>query len=435
MKRLDKTALLIITTCLIVLGGIILFGSHQPLQITCENGNNAEISHLGNVTFKFSRAVDQSKVAELWQVEPEITGRWEWKDDRHVTWFASTPLHVAQTFQMSFKAGELGKNGEQLKEEKSWQMKVRLPIILVLKAIEGPGQELYSINLEGNTEPQPFSHTGGNVFDYAPSPDGEQVAMAVRNNQNGIDLWIIKRNGSDQYKLLDCGNDRCTAANWSPVSHEIAYTRESSGLDPKGPKGAPRIWILDLDSGETAPLFSDSQKIGYGPLWSPDGKWLSIWNGVEGGIQIVNRQTGETSLLETESGDTGCWSSDSKTLYFTKLIIGESSFHNVVMKADIQAGTIQTALGGNIAGEGLSYDIPACHPSQHILAASTQPNIKVPGKFLSIFDLDSGATMPVMNDLTKIPGFYSWDPAGDYLLFQMSVVSKEKDDFGNLGVG
>ncbi len=99
------------------------------------------------------------------------------------------------------------------------------------------------------------------------------------------------------------------------------------------------------------------------------------------------------------------------------------------MKADIQAGTIQTTLGGNIAGEGLSYDTPACHPSQHILAASTQPNIKVPGKILSIFDLDSGAATPVMDDLTKIPGFYTWDPAGDHLLFQMSIVSKEKDDF------
>ncbi len=429
MKKLDRTALFVITACQIALGGIILFGSRQPVKIICENPDCAQISPLGKITFKFSRAVDQEKAEALLQTDPAIAGRWEWQDERHATWSAATPLAAGQTLKINFNPGKLGKNGESLEEGIAWEMQVRQPAILALKTADDQGAEVYRFDLTGQGEPMQFSQTDAKVFDFNVAPDGEHVVLSVNNEKNGADLWVIKRDGSGQRKLLDCGSDRCSMATWSPAANEIAYTRESSGLDPQGSKGVPRTWIMDVDSGETAPLFGDNQKTGYGPLWSPDGQWLSVWNGVEGGIQIINRQNGEISLLPTQSGDTGCWSADSSALYYTNLVIGESSFHNVISKADIVNGTIQTVMGGNIAGEGLSYDNPACHPVRNLLAASVQPNPKVPGKNLVVQNLDSGEVIQVMSDLTKFPGNYSWNPGGEYLLFQMNVVSRDKEDF------
>jgi Tol biopolymer transport system component len=242
------------------------------------------------------------------------------------------------------------------------------------------GNELYRIALDGKTEPRQLSQTSGKIIDYSSSLDGEYFIMSIGNDKNGADFWISDRDGSHQHKLLDCGSDRCTTAVWSPLSNEIAYTRESAGLDPNGAKGAPRVWILDVESGETAPLFSDSQKIGYGPVWSPDGKYLSTWNGIAGGVQVVERKTGAITLLQTQSGDTGCWSPDGSALYYTNLIIGQSSFHNVILKADMLQGTIQTVLGSNLEGEGLNYDLPACHPSRNLVAASVQPNARIPAR-------------------------------------------------------
>ena len=429
MKKLDRTALFVISACLVALAGIILYGSRQPVKITCENPDCVQISPLGNIAFKFSRAVDQEKVEALLQTDPAIAGRWEWQDDRHASWSAATPLAAGQTLKISFQTGQLGKNGETLDEVYAWELQVRQPAILALRTINSGGEEVYRIDLTGQEDPVPFSQTGGKVFDFNVAADGERVVLSVNNDKTGVDLWVINRDGSGQRKLLDCGSDRCTRAAWSPAGNEIAYTRESSGLDPQGSKGVPRTWILDVDSGETAPLFDDDQKIGYGPLWSPDSKWLSVWNGVDGGIQIINRQTGEISLLPTQSGDTGCWSADSSALFYTNLVIGESSFHNVINKADIANGTIQTVMGGNLSGEGLSYDNPACHPSRNLLAVSIQPNPKIPGKNLVVQNLDSGEITSVMSDLTKFPGNYSWNPGGEYLLFQMNVVSRDKEDF------
>ncbi len=428
MKKLDKIALSLIAACLVLLGGIILFGSWRPVQVSCANEDCVQISPLGVIAFTFSRAVDPTLTATLWQVEPAISGRWDWQDERHATWSADTPLAAEQSLQMGFKAGEIGKNGGRLEEGRTWQMQVRIPQILALKSAGDLGQELYSIDISGESEAQQLSHTGGKIFNYTPAPDGSQILMAVTNDDSGVDLWIMNRDGSDQLVLLDCGSDRCSTAAWSPVSREIAYTRESAGLDPQGAKGAPRTWLLDVQSGETTPLFEDSQKIGYGPLWSPDGKWLSVWNGIEGGVQIIHRQTGEITLLESSNGDTGCWSADSSALYYANLVVGESAFHNVILKADTKQGTIQTVLGGNIEGEGLSYDNPACHPSRNLIAASIQPNTKIPGKKLAFFDMEGKEESTIMSDLTKFPSFYSWNPGGDYFLFQMSVISKNEED-------
>jgi hypothetical protein len=428
MRKLDKTAILVILLGLSLLGGVILFGDQKPIQITCENKDCSQISPWGSVSFSFSRAVDTDLTAKLWKIEPETEGRWEWQDERHATWYASAALPCNQTIQMTFRAGQIGINGEKLERDQSWQTAVREPLIVVVKNIGGQGQELFTIGIKDNKQLNQLTYTDGKVFNFTPSPDGEQVIFALQNENHGMDFWIINRDGSDQRMLLDCGSDRCSTAAWSPVSQEIAYTRESAGLDPQGAKGAPRIWMLDLDSGETAPLFEDSQKIGYGPIWSPDGKWLSIWNGVEGGVQIINRQSGEITLLESANGDTGCWSADSAILYYANIVVGESAFHNVILKADIHQGTIETILGGNIEGEGLSYDNPACHPSENLVAASIQPNTKIPGKELTIFNLDTQESLPIMSDLTKFPSFYSWHPGGDYFLFQMSVVSKNEED-------
>ncbi len=92
------------------------------------------------------------------------------------------------------------------------------------------------------------------------------------------------------------------------------------------------------------------------------------------------------------------------------------------------AGTIQTALGGNIEGEGLSYDSPACHPLRDLIAVSIQPNTKIPGKHLSIFNMDDSSETPVSSDLTRFASNYSWNPGGDYFLYQLSKVSQNGEE-------
>jgi len=428
MKKIDWLASSVIIVTVLLLIGVILIGNRIPINITCQYPTPCDqVSPFGSVLFEFSRPVLADQIETLWQTNPPVEGKWEWLDNQHVRWSSLKPLPSDQKIVLQFTSGPVGQNGEQVSDVARWEVTIRTPRIIVTRNVEN-GRELFSYGLEDGSPGMQVSHTNGRVFDYQTSPDGESVVFSVLNDLGDIDLWIVQRDGSNQRKLLDCGADRCSTPAWSPVLHELAYTRESAGLDPNGPKGAPRIWILDVKSEQTAPLFSDTQKIGYGPKWSPNGQWLSIWNGSQGGIEVVNRNTGDTFMLESANGDVGCWTQDSQFLYYSNMVSGEAGFRNVILRADISNRSISTILGGNVEGGGFSIGSPVCSPTDQWVVVTLQENVQIPGRQLFLLNPDVKDGISIMDNLSRIPGFYSWTPDGERLVFQLSKLSGNEND-------
>ena len=421
MKKFDKTALLVIAGSLILLIFIILFGSRRPVRVTSSIDDESLVSPWLTLSFEFSKAVDASLAAERWQVEPAIQGQWEWRDDRHATWQAGDPQPAGQILQFGFSAGPIGKDGSQFEQDQQWTVTIRNPLIVTIQTLFDSEPELFITDLDNYAVTEQITFTDGKVFDFTPSPDGEQIIYSVENTSGGLDFWLINQDGSDNQKVLDCADKRCSTAAWSPSTGEIAYTRDDPALDCD-----ERIWLLDIDSGETAPLFENSVKTGYGPKWSPDGKWITYWNERENGIQLVERTSGEIHLLESYNGDTGCWSPDSTIFYYTNTILGETAFHNVILEADIENNTIETILGSDIDASGLNYENPECKMNQNMLVVSTQPNTNIPGKGLAAIDPETKKSTMIINDLTRIPSSYSWSLDGDYLLFQLGEVKADE---------
>jgi WD40 repeat protein len=60
-------------------------------------------------------------------------------------------------------------------------------------------------------------------------------------------------------------------ASWSPDGKQIAF----AATDPSLTGGRMRIWVVDADGGEPAPLTSDAS-IYTGAAWSPDGRWIAF---------------------------------------------------------------------------------------------------------------------------------------------------------------
>ena len=418
MKQIDKTILPVILVLLLLLAGVILFGQLLPIKVQCNfPASSEEISPYGSLEFTFSRQVDKEKAEQLLQTKPEIQGRWIWIDNKHTQWYALEPLPSGQEVTFQFPSGTAGKNGGKIKQSYTWTARVRTPRILAIKTLEN-GKELFSYDINENPAETQLSSTQGRVFDYDVSPDGERIIFSAENDSKGMDLWIVNRDGSGQELFLDCGTERCSTPAWSPDMQEIAYSRESPESGNEMSRGFNRIWIMAVNSGQTVPLFSDPLISGSEPIWSPDGNWLSIWISSSERIQVVNRKTGQAFLLETANGDTGSWSADSQSLYFPNMISGNAGFRYVVLQADIHTQLIKIIIGSNVEGEGLSYYRPVSSPLGGWVVVKAQVNTNIPGSQLMMINITTNEEVLISDDVSLIPSYCSWTPAGEYLVYQ-----------------
>jgi Tol biopolymer transport system component len=422
MKPLDRSALLVIFIALAVLASLIASQSLIPVYVTCSNATNCEsISLEGSVTFSFSRPVISQKIEQAFSTNPATPGRWIWKDKHHAQWIALSSIQSPNQITFHFNKSNVGENNESLAKDYEWQAAIRTPQVLYIS--NSDIQEIFKVDPTDPTNPVQLTHTDNRIFDFQPSTDGEFIVFSVINDQKGIDFWIMDRDGTDQHKLIDCGGDRCSAPNWSLQTGEIAYSREQAPVTSTSPRGAPRPWIYNLSTGDTYPLFSDSQKIGYGPVFSPDGEWISLWNGIDGGILILNRASQETYLLPTASGDTGSWTHDGKSLYYEGIVIGETNYHSTILRAEIDSQKTTTILGNNLDLSGYNYRTPTWNPAGLGLAIAVQPNPKIPGMEVWLVSPDGEKLQTISSDMSSIASFFDWSQDGQKLIFKVDTLS------------
>jgi len=99
---------------------------------------------------------------------------------------------------------------------------------------------------------------------------------------------------SDLYRFRAVG-----AVEISPDSHRIAYTVT---MHDRPGRPYSQVWIMDLSSGQSSRV-GDEKESTSGPLWSPDGKWLSFTGGEgdQSGLWVAHADsTGPTFLASMQ---------------------------------------------------------------------------------------------------------------------------------------
>lgn len=214
------------------------------------------------------------------------------------------------------------------------RIKPKLREIIVSYAHGNNKLQLYRLNEDGSSRRR---ITDGKHDCMMPvwSPDGQKIAY-VQQTKEGLDLWLCDPDGSNHKQLTQSGNNR--VPSWLPDSKHLVWmvskpskrkedpasnsqlqimnteTKESRRLfsdaqqtkfsnampvvSPKGNKvafvsnrgGSSRVWLSNLDGSDAKPIspvatekhktldLPIEQKV---PSWSPDGKWIAHWEGVE----------------------------------------------------------------------------------------------------------------------------------------------------------
>lgn len=333
LSPLDKAAaaVMLVVAGLIVV--VILFAGQAGVRVTASSFEGGLIGPLQIITLTFSEPVDPAMAESLFDIQPSMEGTFRWVDSRTLQFASAQPFELGTVYELTLRSGILSQDQHELKHDVSWDFQIRPPLVAYLNT-QNQQSSIWVTDLSA-AQTRPLTDESVKVIGFDSSRDGEFIIFYSTNIQGGIDLWRVSRAGNDMAVLMDCGRDRCTAPAISPDGMRVAYSRELAGPGPDLPYGSPRVWVLDLQSGQNAPVYEDQQVLGYNPIWSPSGTQLASYDGLADQIRLLDMESGSQYIFPSNTGGSMTWSPDGTKFLFTEAEQSEAGVRTLVRMADL----------------------------------------------------------------------------------------------------
>lgn len=421
-KNIDKTGM---TLCILLL--ISLVGCQNTTQVKCLNDQNCqEVSPYISVFFQFSKTIDPEIIESAWFIDPYRPGRFIWVNNHTVKWTADHPYKPGEKVTIGFLPTVLGNEETFFENEPVWQTTIRQPAVL-FTSLNHNGQELFLLEPYTNKERVQITNTDGKILEYADSNDGEKIAFTVSNSEGGVDIWVWDRQLDKSSLFMKCEENTCGSLSWSPDDTSIILTEHPVDQISTSPNRLPRIFILDVISGEKNYLLPDKELFGYDPDWSPNGEWITYRLGLDQGIKAVNLIDSGSFFLNSSGGNSGCWSSDSQKFFYSSLNDFDDKNHaemlsSSLFQADISKMEILPIPYEEKDASGISFLNPVCHPQDDGFLVYVQPSMNIPGRALWWMSSSGERKAIISDDLSVVVSHAAWDTAGERVLFSVSVL-------------
>lgn len=414
-SSLDSIAITVIAFLAVVIGLVILFSGQAGVRVTAALPERSLIGPFQKIKLTFSEAVDPVLTESLFSIQPKVDGTIEWLDVRTLQFVPVRPFEWGASYKLTLGPGILTQNGRALKNEQSWEWRVRDPLIVYLVAKDDQST-LWTVDMNGDS-PNRISPEEIKIISFDVSADGEFIVFSSANSQGGIDLWRMSRTGGDASILLNCGLDRCTTPSIAPNGTRIAYSREAAGVGPDLPYGSPRVWVVDLQNAKTGPVYEDQQVLGYNPSWSPDSSKLISFDGLADQFHLFDFSNNAQILFPSNTGGTVTWSPDGTKFLFTDIEQSESGLVTRLRLADLSLNDTSTLLGSN-DDRDYAYNSVAWSPVEDSVIVSLRNDEDQPAQMFWLFDpglLDGIIIADQPGYTYNSPRWNSW---GTALIFQ-----------------
>jgi nickel/cobalt exporter len=282
--------------------------------------------------------------------------------------------------------------------------------VLYLAEDENKVTQLFITSLRDGTS-EHLTDTSNGVMDYSLSPDQSRIAYILNTKELENEIRIIDLVDREDNKLADCENAVCSSPFWAPDGSGLVY--ESMSLASSNVTGLATLWWLDVVSGETRPLFQESQLPGANPRWSPDGRWLSF--ATSEGIRLYNLETGENHVIESILGSAAHWSADGNSILYRDVLIRDNQFITQLFVYELSS---QTTI--NIHPDpGFENILAAWSPDGEQIAVVRRDLSVTRGDQIWLMNTQGRSAYALTDTPVVLHGSLNWSPDGNYLLYDL----------------
>lgn len=429
LDALDRGVLIAIVTLILALIAVIARGDQAGVLVTALIPERVSVTAVLRLTF--SEPMDVQSVESRLRLEP--------KTEVRLTWSGAT-LSIAPlsawlpevTYTLSLEAGARSQSGRLILAPLEQTFVPRPPRVIYL-APASSTDSFQATNVWLVAPEQPFAtrqltRSSLNVESFQPSPDGEWLAYAQPRQGGTADLYLLEIESGETRPLTNCAPvlARCTAPEWSPDGTRLIYERTE--LDPAFDwydRDVPRAWLLNLRDLATAPLLSDTSRLGGTPKWSPDGRQIAAYDRNIGAIAIYDLATGSRKLIETldDVGDYAFHPRDGRFVY-AQLIQIAGRFSSALEMVDLNDPSRGI---WRLSGEGSAVEDrqPRWTPdgSRLIFTRRVLDGSGIPSAQIYALEPETERITPILVDENYFHGAISLDPTGRYLLMQRVPVA------------
>ncbi|MDR3573471.1 MAG: hypothetical protein P4L50_06410 [Anaerolineaceae bacterium] len=408
-SRFDKIVIGILLAAALAIGFIVWRGSQVGARISGTYPRDGqEISAWGRVGIFFGQSMRTDTINSRFKIEPAVPGKIEW--DGNTLWYVpAQAFEPGATYHLVLQPGGYAADGRPVKQRLDTTFTIRQPQILFLST--KPNQnEIWSISQSGGAA-HPISSTGGKVDDFSVSLDGEQIAYTVNNPKNGIDLWLIKRDGTQAHMLVNCVQDQCSQPAWSPDGKDIVYSRAAAGIGSQSADSISGVWDVDVLSGQTNYLFPGSDA-----SWSPDGLHLAALDTKSAAIRVFDIQAGTGIQMNTGSDYPPVWRPDSSHLIYADTQPAGDLPVPVLKQVELGSKAVSGFLRNDL--DQMDFSMPAFSPDNQSLVISLKVFTGGLNNQLWFMNVDGGNKKAITTDQTYSSHSYHWDPSGKWVVFQ-----------------